>query len=324
MADTKISELPVATAIASPDVAPIVQGGVTKQADVSLFGGSFTNIFRVDPDPSTGAQFQTVQSAINAIQALLPIPDWPVIDIGNNQFLEDVTTSLGTLAFIGRRLTFDHISQSPNSPFNNLTFSASALPQKLALINCNARLSTIIGNTVDLSGIVPGLEVDLVDSSAGVVRNEAATPRMSIFGYGSSFVDSVQDTIGGGVISLHEVVFAPDGQIYGQSDTTWKLYNCIGVKFLPVECASFTVENTPLLVASPPSIPITVTFPSFLPIANSAGNAIVLGLASKNGIPDVGFTGFEKGSLCMDTANGKLYVNGGDATTPDWRLVVSL
>ncbi len=37
MADTKISELPVATAIASPDVAPIVQGGVTKQADVSLF-----------------------------------------------------------------------------------------------------------------------------------------------------------------------------------------------------------------------------------------------------------------------------------------------
>ncbi len=38
MADTKISELPVATAIASPDVAPVVQGGVTKQADVSLFG----------------------------------------------------------------------------------------------------------------------------------------------------------------------------------------------------------------------------------------------------------------------------------------------
>ncbi len=38
MVDTKISELPAATAIASPDVAPIVQGGVTKKADVSLFG----------------------------------------------------------------------------------------------------------------------------------------------------------------------------------------------------------------------------------------------------------------------------------------------
>ncbi len=37
MADVKISELPSATSIASPDVAPIVQGGVTKQADVSLF-----------------------------------------------------------------------------------------------------------------------------------------------------------------------------------------------------------------------------------------------------------------------------------------------
>ncbi len=39
MADEKISELPVATAIASPDVAPIVQGGVTKQADIGLFAG---------------------------------------------------------------------------------------------------------------------------------------------------------------------------------------------------------------------------------------------------------------------------------------------
>ncbi len=39
MADTKISELPVATAIASPDVVPIVQGGVTKQAGVGLFAG---------------------------------------------------------------------------------------------------------------------------------------------------------------------------------------------------------------------------------------------------------------------------------------------
>ncbi len=40
MADTKISELPVATAIASPDVAPVVRSGVTMQADVSLFGVS--------------------------------------------------------------------------------------------------------------------------------------------------------------------------------------------------------------------------------------------------------------------------------------------
>ncbi len=38
MADTKISELPAATVIASPDVAPVVQGGITKKADVALFG----------------------------------------------------------------------------------------------------------------------------------------------------------------------------------------------------------------------------------------------------------------------------------------------
>ncbi len=44
MADVKISELPVATAIASPDVAPVVQGGVTKQANVGLFAGLSGNI----------------------------------------------------------------------------------------------------------------------------------------------------------------------------------------------------------------------------------------------------------------------------------------
>ncbi len=47
MADTKISELPVATAIASHDVAAIVQGGVTKQADVSLWQ-SIVNFIGLD------------------------------------------------------------------------------------------------------------------------------------------------------------------------------------------------------------------------------------------------------------------------------------
>ncbi len=44
MSDTKISELPVATIIASPDIAPVVQGGVTKQADVSLFNNLIASL----------------------------------------------------------------------------------------------------------------------------------------------------------------------------------------------------------------------------------------------------------------------------------------
>ncbi len=40
MSDTTISNLPIATAIASPDITAVVQGGVTKRADVSLFGSS--------------------------------------------------------------------------------------------------------------------------------------------------------------------------------------------------------------------------------------------------------------------------------------------
>lgn len=30
-----------------------------------------------------------------------------------------------------------------------------------------------------------------------------------------------------------------------------------------------------------------------------------------------------KGSLCVDYTNGKLYINGGDKTTPAWKLVTS-
>ncbi len=85
--DVKISELPVATSIASPDVAPIVQGGVTKQASVSLFKSSFTNVYSVDAN----GDFQTVQAAIDAISGRATQanpPDAVVIDIGVNSFTE--------------------------------------------------------------------------------------------------------------------------------------------------------------------------------------------------------------------------------------------
>ncbi len=119
MADTKISELPVATAIASPDVAPIVQGGVTKQADVSLFSGSFlsTNIARVDPsgDDLTGVigdldkPFATPQAAIDALE--IAMLDSPVLNIGAN-VVSGFTTSLPYLAIVGSHLGADQEGMS--------------------------------------------------------------------------------------------------------------------------------------------------------------------------------------------------------------------
>ncbi len=61
MDDTKISELPAATSIASPDVVPIVQDGVTKQSDVSLWK-SFLNFVGLD---FTGSN--TVDLALNSL-----------------------------------------------------------------------------------------------------------------------------------------------------------------------------------------------------------------------------------------------------------------
>ncbi len=335
MADTKISELPVATAIASPDVAPIVQGGVTKQADVSLFGSFLsTNIARVDPtgNDATGAignlnkPFLTVQAAITYVEAIVPIPDWPVIDIGNNTFSEDITTSLPRLAFIGRRPVpvIDALAVK-NTPFNSFTFNASSSPQVLILKDCNARSTTITGNTDSSGGFGKGFILHLLNSYAGTVSNDVATPKMSVYGYGNSFVDSLQDNSGGGTIDVHELSFAPDGQIFGQSDTTWNVFNTpTDIKLGPSN-GILNLSNSPVpILNSFNSAQINIISPTFLPLTNSAGNATILGITSKNGIPDVSDAGFEKGSICMDTANGKLYVNGGDAATPDWRLVVSV
>ncbi len=114
MADTKISELPVATVIASPDVAPVVRNGVTKRADVSLFGRPFlsANTARVDPsgNDATGTvgslelPFLTAQAALTALEnsgipfsAIFP----PVLLLPMQDSFDPVTTSLSILAMIG-------------------------------------------------------------------------------------------------------------------------------------------------------------------------------------------------------------------------------
>ncbi len=164
MADTKISELPVANAIASPDVAPIVQGGVTKQANVSLFGSSFlsANVARVDPsgNDTSGTvgdlnkPFLTVQGAINAIEAGGVKPLLQVIDIGANDYsIEDVTTSYGALCFVA-------IDES-NKPFGSLTCTGT---NYLEFVRCTAT-GAITADSPD------GLFFDLHDTFLGDITN---------------------------------------------------------------------------------------------------------------------------------------------------------
>ncbi len=166
--DVKISELPVATAIASPDVAPIVQGGVTKQADVSLFVGSSSaflssNIARIDPsgDDSTGIigdltkPFLTPQAAIDALETAAL--DSPVLDIGAN-VVDGFTTSLATLAIVGSHLGADNegMSYSQGAFVNGTvtnTNSDIAGTVTINLVNCAVKTLRFSGANATIQNI---------------------------------------------------------------------------------------------------------------------------------------------------------------------------
>ncbi len=203
MADTKISELPVATAIASPDVAPIVQGGVTMQADVSLFGSSFlsSNIARVDPsgDDATGTfgdlskPFLTVQAAIDAIQALVPVPIQPVIDIGANSYSEDVSTTLASINFVGAGGWGPNVSDDESAPsaFQSLTASPSVSNFRLYLFNVGIGDDTNHQNIISSKALTlylgPGASVNDITVASGKSVN--------ILGQGTKYNQVVTGTV---------------------------------------------------------------------------------------------------------------------------------
>ncbi len=191
MADTKISELPVATAIASPDVALIVQGGVTKQADVSLFGGSFLSneTVRVDPvygDDSTGVMgnlskpFATTQGAIDAFELLNPLPSNPIILIGGNA-VAGFSTILPYLTVIGANAIETVGSlRTASAITSNITMSATDGPEAntvvLILVGCWTN------HTVNFDGAAPLQELNLINSAGNPSVAFNATTQASING----------------------------------------------------------------------------------------------------------------------------------------------
>ncbi len=153
MNDTKFSELDPVTAVASPDFVAVVQGGVSKRADVSLLGPSIdisaTSPITVTPDPITDAgaigldvsinhaftSFQSititdenVDSAVMGIDLIHKSTDTPESGFGTgfDVALEDSTNTLqgvGSLTFAWE----DATHASPKSTFIVVTRNGSLL-----------------------------------------------------------------------------------------------------------------------------------------------------------------------------------------------------
>ncbi len=171
--DTKFSELPVAASVASPDFVAVVQGGDSKQADVSLFKGSLTNVYTVD----ARGDFQTVQAAINAIAVLAAgndPPDAVVIDIGVNSFTESLTlnNSTGTWPIV----IFKGITNSGNNDLN--------AGQSLAF------------TTLSITGNGSQLDIRVKDCACGQIVTDS--PLVVLFDNGNTNGNPITSTYNGG------------------------------------------------------------------------------------------------------------------------------
>ncbi len=165
---------------------------------ISALGGSFiaSNTVRVDAlgSDETGAfgdltkPFLTVAAAIAAIEALDPIPDFPVIDIGNNNFnTENLTTALKSLVIVG-----SNQGNPNNTPFASLTFTEESDDVVFVLKDCDA-LENTSANVAATPGTDGVFKVHLINANLGDVFNSLNTSQGGIVinGYGGSKVGSV-------------------------------------------------------------------------------------------------------------------------------------
>ncbi len=171
-----------------------------------FFSPSFSflsdNIARVDSsgDDATGTvgvltlPFLTVQGAVNAIQALDPIPDWPIIEVGNfDNGTEEVTTSLVTLAIRGSlcRNTFTFTEPLPIRPFLLLTFTA-VHDIDLILENCASPSGDIVVNNGDHKFRVQLLNCYLSAIIAGAQGPGIGnTDKVIVDGGGNSYITDI-------------------------------------------------------------------------------------------------------------------------------------
>ncbi len=161
------------------------------------------NIARVDQSGNDGTgtvgdlnkPFLTVQAAINAIQS--GSFTLPIVDIGNNVFTENITTSLSAIQFIG--------SGQPNQPFNSITFTEPTAVVTIYFSNINscgdASPNIIAATSADLEVYQVSSYVHNITNSAGGILG---------FGFGSSAIDGTVSAPGF-FITMHQ--FNPLGVI---------------------------------------------------------------------------------------------------------------
>ncbi len=220
MADTKISELPVTTTIASPDVAPVVRAGVTMQADVSLFGGPFLSAesVRIDPsgDDATGIvgnlakPFATTQGAIDALELISPLSSNPIIYIGGNA-VGGFTTILPYLTIVGVNGAETSGTQPTASAITgNITMNAGEGPEvgTVVLIVKNCWSS----HSVTFNGETSNQELILINSvfiggviSFGTTGGNAAIHGTYMGGLDSAFSRVHNVAVNGGPLNLTDI-----------------------------------------------------------------------------------------------------------------------
>ncbi len=171
----------------------VVLVGTFPRGDNSFLSFS---IVRVDPSGNdatgtvgnTGLPFLTVQGAINAIQS--GSFAFPIVDIGNNIFTEDVTTSLAALQFVG--------SGQPNQPFHSLTSTAASGAVDIYLTNINSCNE----NDFDIAGATSGsLEIYVVASTIRNITNSNGS--ILCLGFGGANIGGIVSAPNSGGITIN-------------------------------------------------------------------------------------------------------------------------
>ena len=171
MADTKISQLPVAGSITGTELVPLVQGGATKQTTVASIvasAGGVTSVTGTAPVVSSGGATPAISmaAATTSVSGYLTSTDWTTFN--NKQPAGSYLTSGGALG----------------TPSSGTATNLTGLPLTTGVTGLlpianggtgTATPSLVAGTNVTLSGTWPNQTVNATAGGSGTVTSVAAT-----------------------------------------------------------------------------------------------------------------------------------------------------
>ena len=169
MADTKISQLPVAGSITGTELVPLVQGGATKQTTVASIvasAGGVTSVTGTAPVVSSGGATPTISmaAATTSVNGYLTSTDWTTFN--NKQPAGSYLTSGGALG----------------TPSSGTATNLTGLPLTTGVTGLlpvanggtgTATPSLVAGTNVTLSGTWPNQTVNATAGGSGTVTSVA-------------------------------------------------------------------------------------------------------------------------------------------------------